>query len=239
MILICPQCATRYQVDEATFPPSGRAVRCAKCRHIWHHPDPATEIASGPVLRPRIGSQAEIPDWPSHLAPGVIPPAVAIASAQPQPSADLAERPPTLGPKRAKTVAGWGGLIAFFLIALSVMHHGTDKMILRRLASRQSLASVSLKIQGVDLRNVRYRREIDDGQPVMILIGTITNGADRALPVPKTIRITLSDEKNNRLFSAAIPAHIATLEPGRSVTFRARIHDLPLPNPRLHMSLED
>ena len=36
MILTCPACGTRYQADEAKFPPDGRMVRCAKCSHVWH-----------------------------------------------------------------------------------------------------------------------------------------------------------------------------------------------------------
>ena len=36
MIISCPSCGTRYQVDEAKFPPQGRMVRCAKCSNSWH-----------------------------------------------------------------------------------------------------------------------------------------------------------------------------------------------------------
>src|SRR5580704_9375171 len=43
MILTCPACATRYQADEAKFPPAGRQVRCAKCGNVWHQPGPTPE----------------------------------------------------------------------------------------------------------------------------------------------------------------------------------------------------
>jgi predicted Zn finger-like uncharacterized protein len=43
MILTCPACATRYQTDEAKFPPDGRQVRCAKCSHVWHQAAPVPE----------------------------------------------------------------------------------------------------------------------------------------------------------------------------------------------------
>jgi len=37
MILTCPNCATRYQVDAQAFAASGRQVRCAKCdAHLGH-----------------------------------------------------------------------------------------------------------------------------------------------------------------------------------------------------------
>ena len=48
MILTCPNCATRYQADEAKFPPEGRVVRCAKCGQTWHQPGPVPEAAPPP-----------------------------------------------------------------------------------------------------------------------------------------------------------------------------------------------
>lgn len=43
MILTCPACSTRYQVDESKFPPDGRSVRCAKCGHVWHQSPPVSQ----------------------------------------------------------------------------------------------------------------------------------------------------------------------------------------------------
>ena len=66
MILTCPQCATRYQVDGAKFPGAGRNVRCAKCGHVWHQlgpcrePDPDAEIdgRKSRRLRPRRSTES-------------------------------------------------------------------------------------------------------------------------------------------------------------------------------------
>jgi predicted Zn finger-like uncharacterized protein len=43
MILTCPECATRYEIDGANFPPEGRKVRCKKCGHVWHQPAEAVD----------------------------------------------------------------------------------------------------------------------------------------------------------------------------------------------------
>src|SRR5258708_5032755 len=51
MILTCPQCATRYQVDANKFPASGRNVRCAKCGHVWHQLGPTPEPDAETYMR--------------------------------------------------------------------------------------------------------------------------------------------------------------------------------------------
>ena len=64
MIVICPNCATKFLVDPVALGPDGRRVRCARCSHIWFKerpPDiemvppqsfaPETETAAGPPPR--------------------------------------------------------------------------------------------------------------------------------------------------------------------------------------------
>lgn len=41
MIITCPECATRYDVDDDRFQPDGRSVRCAACGESWFVPAPA------------------------------------------------------------------------------------------------------------------------------------------------------------------------------------------------------
>ena len=35
MLIVCPTCATSYDVELASLQPNGRQVRCVRCRAIW------------------------------------------------------------------------------------------------------------------------------------------------------------------------------------------------------------
>jgi predicted Zn finger-like uncharacterized protein len=48
MQIVCPNCETSYQVDPSSVGPTGRSVRCARCRTVWFAADTAalSEIAA-------------------------------------------------------------------------------------------------------------------------------------------------------------------------------------------------
>ena len=54
MLIVCPNCATSYDVDVASLRPDGRRVRCVRCRTIWHAELPHNEklIAAAEALAP-------------------------------------------------------------------------------------------------------------------------------------------------------------------------------------------
>ena len=78
MLIVCPTCATSYDVELASLQPNGRQVRCVRCRAIWRaapsHADKllAAAEAIGPepqVAEARVGAFAEEPALPSADEP--------------------------------------------------------------------------------------------------------------------------------------------------------------------------
>jgi predicted Zn finger-like uncharacterized protein len=90
MLLICPECRTRYVVPDSAIGAAGRQVRCANCRHSWFQDGakmeeaaPAPAIVAPPVA-------AEAPRVPEPVAAETAPFAQAAA---PVPSDDSLAQP--------------------------------------------------------------------------------------------------------------------------------------------------
>jgi predicted Zn finger-like uncharacterized protein len=69
MLIVCPTCATAYQIQLAALGAAGRSVRCAQCKNVWlATPESAVmeQVAAAPVIIPP----------PRPAAPPPAPPAM-------------------------------------------------------------------------------------------------------------------------------------------------------------------
>jgi len=231
MILTCPSCRTRYQADGAHFVAPGRNVRCAKCGHVWFQaaPTPDAEFEPEPIITPAA------PVHGSSVAP------VAAAAAPEASSAPLgagpaaedsisapAERPRRSGGARFAQSAGWAALI--FLIAAigwaSVQYRQTIASLWPQSASLYAAVGLPVNVRGIQLTNISYQQEYQDGQPVLSVTGKVVNVSNRELPVPE-IRVMLLDDAKHELYHWNFDAGIPTLKPGGESTFVTRLSSPP------------
>ncbi|MGZ5920391.1 MAG: DUF3426 domain-containing protein [Rhizomicrobium sp.] len=214
MILTCPACATRYQADEAKFPPQGRQVRCAKCGHVWHQPGPAamteseTAASSDPLQAPE--------------------PSVSRTRAF-APAATMPEGEPLARGAMLAVAAGWIALVAVILaIGYSAVRYRQEiSVIWPQSAGVYSSLGMKVNAHGIDFAHVDYRRENEDGQVVLAVTGNIVNGGSRELPVPQNVRVTLSDASNHELYHWSFTPNVQTLKPGQSSPFLTRLSSPP------------
>jgi predicted Zn finger-like uncharacterized protein len=63
MLIVCPSCATSYDVEAATLPPHGRRVRCVRCRNIWlAEPSHADKLLAAAKAIAPVRQMAEVID---------------------------------------------------------------------------------------------------------------------------------------------------------------------------------
>jgi predicted Zn finger-like uncharacterized protein len=214
MILTCPACATRYQADEAKFPPQGRQVRCAKCGHVWHQPgpvamaEPESAASSEPLRAPE----------PSLSRTRAFAPAVTVPESEPLARGAM-----------LAVVAGWIALIAVILVIgySAVRYREEISVIWPQSAGVYSSLGMKVNAHGIDFTHVDYRRESEDGQMVLAVTGHIVNSGSRELPVPQNVRVTLSDASNHELYHWNFTPNVQTLKPGQSSPFLTRLSSPP------------
>jgi predicted Zn finger-like uncharacterized protein len=222
MILTCPSCSTRYTVDEAKFPPAGRTVRCAKCGHSWHQPGPEPQAPAQPEPEPALAV-------PSAPAAEEAPFASGSATRAYAPPAQVSEKPKGQGLQMAAVAAGWAGLVAVvLLIGYSAVRYRQDiAAIWPQSAAVYSGVGLKVNAGGIDFRNVAYKRESEDGQPVLVVTGQIVNLASRELPIPQAVRVTLTDADNRELYHWPFKPSAPTLKAGGVLPFRTRLTNPP------------
>src|SRR5207237_7870885 len=122
-------------------------------------------------------------------------------------------------------VAGWAGLIlVVLLIAAAAVRYRQDiASIWPQSAGVYSSLGLHVDTSGIALQQVAYRREMEDSQAVLTVSGTIVNTGSRELPVPQTVRVTLSDTSNHELYHWSFKPSAQVLKPGQSVPFVTRL----------------
>ena len=231
MILTCPSCRTRYQTDPARFVAPGRNVRCAKCGEVWFQAAPGLD----PELEPETAIIA--PPAPGHGA-GALP--VSDAAASDGSSVNFGAGPVSedslsaaAGPRRWRgavvaQAAGWAALV--FLVAAigwgSVQYRQTIASLWPQSASLYAAVGLPVNVRGIELTNISYQQEYEDGQPVLSVTGKVVNISNRELPVPE-IRVVLLDDAKHELYHWNFDAGIPTLKQGGESTFVTRLSSPP------------
>jgi predicted Zn finger-like uncharacterized protein len=212
MILTCPACATRYQADEAKFPPQGRKVRCAKCGHVWQQPGPSAPPEPDAAVPPPPTPQPQLSRTRS-FAPDTV----------------VTEREPLARGAMLAVAAGWIGLVVLILVIgySAIRYRQEISVIWPQSAGVYSSLGLKTEARGIDFVRVDYRRENEDGQMVLAVTGQIVNSSKQELPVPQTVRVTLSDAERHEIYHWTFTPNVQSLKPGQSSPFLTRLASPP------------
>lgn len=232
MIVACPQCATRFAVDDKLLGgDADRRVRCANCGETWHPSraatalaasadtaaaEPATAVVASAAAieaapQPRPGNETE-PALASREAPllGETSPAAPEPLARPSVAAEPAAQ-------RHRSVVWAAALGAAALAAALVLAVilGRDRIETVFPATMPLYAMLHLDAPGAGLKvTVVPIRRAD----ALVISGDIVNDAQAPRQVPR-LRLTLLDANRADLVSKVIDPPVARLQPGARAHF--------------------
>lgn len=232
MILTCPECASRYFVDDSKVGPEGRVVRCAACGHRWtaRNEEPVDLFAD--AESPSLASQGEPDPAPSTDDDQAETTAVEDAPV----SAPVSEAPPTVPPARAEArrrrreavVTGvvWAGMAAVMaaLIIGALIFRIDVVRVLPGTAGAYAAVGLPVNTVGlvIDRGSIKAQPVMKDGRAAVTVTGAIRNITEHAVAAPP-LSVELLNAQGKRVSGQLAGAHDAKIPPGEvrhfSITF--------------------
>jgi predicted Zn finger-like uncharacterized protein len=229
MILTCPDCATRYVVDDERIGPQGRAVRCAACGTRWTampeepaalaeiEPEPAP--ASAPAPEP-----ASEPDF-SQLAfePKPLP-----ADELPRAFRDKVQTQKRVR-QAAATGAIWAGMIGLLvlLIGAAVVLRQDVARLWPRTAGAYAMVGLPVNLVGLAIEGQHAQPALKDGHAAVVVTGALRNVLGRPVAAPP-LRISLLNAAGKAVLVKIADPGGARIPPGEVRRFSIDVLDPPV-----------
>ena len=225
MILTCPECATRYFVDDARIGPEGRKVRCASCGRAWREAGESANAYVAPLtLQPNYAPA------PASFAADISVPPVKLRA-----KADVSSRMREEAVEKRKTReaaavgAVWAVLGAgFCVLALSAVIFRADVVrLMPATAGAYAFARMPVNPTGLAIEAVQGGPGLQDGRAALKVSGVERNvetGPRDAAP----LRVSVLDKANHKLVSQVVTPPAGAIQPGETRAFTSAFLDPPL-----------
>lgn len=224
MRIICPTCASHYELDADKIGASGQLVRCAECREVWlaRLPETAERPATAPEDAPRAEPRADREPSAFEAASRATNGAIDFSAARlrlrrraESPAAAEARR------KGGTTLLSLGVIGA---LALGLAGSFRTAIVARVPAAAPAYAALGLPAgpDGLALREVHSVMSAEGDTRTLTLEGSIANLGPRATPVPD-LTVVVRDKAETPLYSWTATPPKALLGRGETVAFRSRL----------------
>jgi predicted Zn finger-like uncharacterized protein len=228
MILTCPDCATRYVVDDERIGPQGRAVRCAACGKRWTampeaSAEPATEAEAEPVEQPNPEPAPE-PDL-SQLA----------FEARPLPGDELPrafrDKVQTRKKVRQAAVTGaiWAGMLGLLavLVGAAVVLRQDVASLWPRTAGAYAMIGLPVNLVGLTIEGQHAQPALRDGHAAVVVTGALRNVLGRPVAAAP-LRISLLNAAGKPVLVKIADPGGARIPPGEVRRFSVDVLDPPV-----------
>jgi predicted Zn finger-like uncharacterized protein len=219
MILTCPNCATRYFINDVLVGRAGRTVKCTTCHSTWRAepeeddplpltaPDPAAHTAA-------VSAEAD----PLSALPADRLSQAFRARAQEQRKVREA----------AATGAIWAGLAAglVLVIALAAVFRVDVVRMWPKTASAYAAVGLPVNTTGLIIEQVKATPGSDGGHPAVMVSGVMRNIADRTVS-PPPLRVSLLGKDGRAVARRLADAPGPQIRPGETRPFTVSMVDPP------------
>jgi len=128
---------------------------------------------------------------------------------------------------RARPVFGALVLVlSLSVIALAVLLRTPMVAAFPSLASLYQMVGMPVNLRGLDFANLQMLREVDNGQPVLVVEGELFNPGTLERVVP-AIRFSLRGDDAQEIYAWSIEPKTTMLTPGATMRFRSRLASPP------------
>lgn len=217
MIIACPSCETRFEVNAAAFPPGGRKVKCARCAHIWH--------AASPAGVPAIPVATEL----AEPSPETIAPPTVVPPIEDEAHAEMIWAGSDIPRRKSGRLATIGLAAACVGLVAAGLYIFRDTVVAYVPGAAPAYAALGLPVDmtGLNLTIEAEQMAVsDDGAMTLVVKGAVDNPTNEERSVPP-IRATLLSKENAELHSWTFDSGIVTLKPGERKEFRQELAQPP------------
>ena len=224
MIVTCPNCSTRYQLDAQVLVPHGRALRCVKCGHTWTE---RTQTDSAPDDDDGV----EVPDF-----------GLDVLARQPRGRTPAAARRRDRGrASRSRKEAG-SGLIGWAVLGVLVGGVAAGLFFLRSgviayfPAAKSAYDLVGLDTalramgpgEGLKILKPSFIERDDDDTWVIDIEGEVQNITRTTRAVPQALQVLMLDQNDNVVGEWKFRAPASLLGPLEKFEYRTSVIDPPV-----------
>lgn len=253
MQIVCPNCASRYEIAEAKIGTGGRKVRCASCQTTWQieapriaEAQPAEEVlqsdldAAIPELPPPPSAEQTAAELEEELrrAAEIDADISAIASEQVEPPQPAEARP--RAPKRERgwavsrnpsaqlssAAAGIFVAVGLAVLGLGLWQRERVVRLVPQFAGLYATIGLPVNVRGLAFSAVESELVQDQQGRFLVVSGDVTNIAKGTTKVPP-ITVMVQGEDGKVVYSWTTEPSRPSLEPAELMHFRARLASPP------------
>ncbi len=249
MIITCPNCQARYQVNSQTIGNAGRKVQCANCQTNWKakpeaepEPDKMFDAAGEQALDDEFRREEKLASKSGKTGPGV---SAEVASGENSPEADAAFDAEKLARQkrdldRRKSLLNralpeaWLKRSVRMVLAVVLMSFLGGSYTLRQnivtafpdLAGIYGALGIKVNVIGLEFRELRTLRALRDGAEMMEITASITNISKYQVAVP-TVLISSLDDQGRLVYEWSTDPQVVGMQAGEWIDFKTQLTSPP------------